>query len=130
MRTPKTAEEDKSIWKAVSEQTFYKKVDELEKQHVDYVEHYFRPPTDSPISPDLLPFEEERQLADDFAFIAACEFGVPFITAATIEVLPGLSGLTVRLAANEGVADRVVTAFEAIFASLMQCANKCRHAPL
>lgn len=76
---------------------------------------------------DLLPFAIERQLADDFAFIAAYEYGVRYVTAAAIEPSSEPSSLTVRLAANEGIDDGVKYAFEKLFRTLERCATKGKY---
>lgn len=75
---------------------------------------------------ELLPFAVERQLADDFAFIAAYEYGVGYVTAAAIEPSSEPNSLTVRLAANEGIDDGVKYAFEKLFHTLERCATKGR----
>ena len=75
----------------------------------------------------MLSFAIVKQLSDDLAFIAACEYGVGYVTVATVEPARGEPcGLTVRLAANEGICDRVKCAIEELFITLERCARKGR----
>ena len=54
-------------------------------------------------NPGGFPFGIEKQLCDDFAFIAAFEYGVGYVTVATIEPASSNTGsFLFRLAANEG----------------------------
>ena len=70
----------------------------------------------------ILQLDVERELADDFAFIAACEEGANTVTAATIEVTSDF--LRVVLAANEGVQTQVVSAMRSLLRKLETCAGR------
>ena len=72
---------------------------------------------------DCLQFETEKQLADDIAFVSAYEYGVQYVTAATVQVTER-DGLIVRLAANEGVCDKVRSAWEKLMSLLEKCSAK------
>ena len=125
MKPSSTATPKNSVWKSVNITTFYNNVNELFNLHpVPKEIHHSIPKRFKKTENGTIPFEAERQLADDFAFIAACEYGVDFVTAATIEVLPDLSGLVLRLAANEGIADPVMRCLSVIIAALERCAEK------
>lgn len=125
MQSPVTAPSQKSIWNTVDPQEFYNSVNDLYNLHPILPEISNPSPGDfNNANGSVLPFEEERQLADDFALIGAHEHGVEFVTAATIEINEDLPELTVILAANNGVLDQVLDAFVAIFASLKRCAAK------
>ena len=127
MRLPATAAKGESIWSSVGERAFYDSVNDLIKLHP--VPSEFYPPSlcsseRDPACP--LDFQEEQQLADDFAFIATYEYGAPYMVAATIEASSRNPGLIVRLAANEGVEDVVMQMFGTISKILGQCADKRR----
>lgn len=72
----------------------------------------------------VLPFEVEQRLADDFAFIAAAEEGVKAVSAVALEERRDPAGLTIRLAANETVPERVPDTFKKIFNLLGRCAQR------
>ncbi len=132
MQPVDTARKGASIWDVVGQKTFGDNVNELTKL-----------PNSVPKDPRVytkvdwfgrgnqegshtFPFEVERQLADDVAFIAASEEGARRVSAVIIEEGNG-AGLTVRLAANEGVPEAVSTSLKEIFAVLQQCANEGMH---
>ena len=124
MKAVSTASAKKSIWKPLDKKKFYDDVDDLQK--LDPIPSETPHPVPSITSEDgeRLPFETERHLADDFAFIAAYKHGADWITATGVEVLSGFSGLLIRLAANEGVEDCVVHCLNSISAILKRCAQK------
>lgn len=131
MKSPQTASPKNSIWKSVGQRAFWDAVSKLKNLKPVPIEcSHPLPEHFKEDSIDRLPFEEELQLADDFAFIAAYEFGVDYVTTAAIEVQPRFSGLVIRLAANEGVADCVVEKLDAIAAVLKRCADKSKIWPL
>ena len=72
-----------------------------------------------------IPIELEAQLVDDFAFLAANEYGIRCVTAACLEELSP-RGFTLRLAANEGFHELVQSTFSDILSFLSLCATKCR----
>lgn len=71
----------------------------------------------------FLEFGVEMQLADDIAFISAYDYGVEYVTAATVENAEP-DGLTIRLAANEGVCKKVQDAWEQLIPLLKNCSAK------
>lgn len=71
-----------------------------------------------------LPLEVERSLADDFAFIAAFQPSVGFVTAATVEQSSDNPSLVVKLAANEGVSAEVRSKFDEMLEMLRKHARK------
>ena len=74
-----------------------------------------------------LPASVEEQLSKDFAFLAAWESSPNCVTAATVVASESPHGVTVTLAANEGIAACVVEAFTQILQLLKDCAlrRKC-----
>lgn len=72
---------------------------------------------------EILPFSVEKQLSDDIAFISAYEYGVRYVTVATVQASER-EGLTIRLAANEGVSACVDHALRRIFLLLEGCSSK------
>ena len=94
------------------------------KQHVagsrSYVEHSRQ--NDEHLYP--LPFEIEKSLADDLAFIAAAQPHVDYVSAATIEQNEDEPLLRVKLAANEGVSSSVKRTFDDLFEVLRKHARK------
>ncbi|GAB7350256.1 hypothetical protein MBLNU459_g0904t2 [Dothideomycetes sp. NU459] len=71
-----------------------------------------------------LPFEVERQLADDFAFLGSYKEGVETVTAAAVEWGGAGGGCVVRVAANEGVDDIAQKALEDVLMILQRCAAR------
>ena len=128
MLPPNTARPGRSVWDGVGRGTF--------EGHVDSFYHTgFVPDSRVLVKEDwpeqcnqtVLPFAIEKQLSDDLAFIAACEYGVGYMTVATVEPARGEPcGLTVRLAANKGICNRVKCAIEELFITLERCARKGR----
>lgn len=72
----------------------------------------------------LLPLAIEKSLADDFAFIAACQPQVDFISAAAIEQNGSNGSIVVKLAVNEGVSSEVKRTFYELFRVLRKHARK------
>ncbi|KAJ9628756.1 hypothetical protein H2203_002658 [Taxawa tesnikishii (nom. ined.)] len=112
-----------SIWTAAEKETFYRHADGMKMANCvpkSWIHKKAEWPKD--MDEELLPFATERQLADDFAFIAAYQNGVRQVTTATVEV--SKQGVTVRLAANEGVDKCVQVALRELFRILESCARK------
>jgi hypothetical protein len=126
MLSPNTASPGRSIWDRVGREMFESHVDSLERTR--YVpDSWVLSEADWPKQrdEDVLPFSVENQLSDDIAFIAACEYGVTHVTAASVERARNDScGLVIRLAGNEGICDRAKDAIKRILSSLEQCAKK------
>lgn len=126
MLPPNTASPGRSIWDRVGRETFESHVDAFQRtKYVPDPHVLSEGDWPKPRDQDVLPFSVEKQLADDIAFIAACEYGVAHVTAAAVQ--PSKKepcGLVVRLAANEGICDRVKYAMEELLSSLEQCAKK------
>jgi hypothetical protein len=72
--------------------------------------------------------EVEFQLADDFAFIAACEPGAQHVSAAMLVFGSTEKTLNIALAANEGVQEEVKISFDEITHHIRCCARKGRSA--
>ena len=72
----------------------------------------------------LLPFHVEQRLADDFAFVAAAKEHPTAVSAATLEERTDGSGLTIRLAANDGVPPAVADTLRAMLELLAGCAER------
>ena len=127
-----TASVNQSIWQAVNLDSFRRHVVALQqasnKIPSDPQEYSARSwlarRTNASESNYVLSIDAEQRLADDLAFIAAAEEGVKTISAVTLEQHVGGAGLTVRLAANETIPERVPSTFRALFELLSRCACK------
>lgn len=127
-----TSSDAKSIWRGLDRNQFRTNIVALQrasnqvpcdpKKHSRNEWHNPRISHDDPSY--LLPFEVEQQLADDFAFIAAAEEGVQAVSAVALEESLDPAGLTIRLAANETVPERVPDTLKIIFKLLGRCAKR------
>lgn len=132
---PRTASAAQSIWRDVSE-------DEFRKQIVALYRGLGEIPADPKIHSAavwqekvarydshhrLLPLRVEHRLADDLAFVAAAKEDPKAVSAAVVEESPDSSGLTIRLAANDGIRPEVADTFRAICQILSRCASKRTH---
>ena len=127
---PNTATPGRSVWDGIGRKTFEKRVDALHQTRF-LPQSWVLSEQDWPEkrSTDVFPFAIEKQLCDDLAFIAACEYGVRYVTVATLEpVNGGAGGLILRLAANEGIRDKVKDAVGKILRVLERCAQKSEKA--
>lgn len=125
MLSPTTAESGLSIWDWVDRGKFENDVVALSQTNGVPEPHiYDEAEWPQQGTQALLPFALERQVADDLAFIAAYDYGVDYVTAATLEASNDPPCLTIRLAANEGVKDCVKRAFEQLLNTLQSCASK------
>ena len=127
MPPPNTAGPGRSIWQSVDQSLFVEHVLQLctsSRKPIPWISEESDWPEDT--LEDLLSFRDERQLADDFAFIAANEYNSDCVTAATVEPSIGGRDTIVRLAANFGIKTAVREAFVAILALLERCATKSR----
>ena len=131
-QTLKTASAANSIWRDVREDDFRSRVVALEKASGSV-------PSDPRIHSvtvgqakllqqgayeRLLPFHVEQRLADDFAFVAAAKEDPKAVSAATVEEYTDGSGLTIRLAANDGVLPGVEDTLKAMLELLARCAER------
>ena len=101
----------RSIWTGVSQESFEKNIDALSRTR--YVLEPVAESASQILSgPDQnrIPVELEAILVDNFAFLAAYDYGVKHVTAACLEE-SSPRGFTLRLAANEGVHELVQSAF-------------------
>jgi hypothetical protein len=125
MLLPNTAGPGQSIWDDIGRNAFEDHLDAFSRTgSVPESQVLLEEDWPKECNQDLLPFAVEKQLSGDFAFIAACEYGVGYVTAATVEPASGPWCLTLRLAANEGVCDRVKCAIQELFYILERCARK------
>lgn len=125
MLPSKTAQPGRSIWDNVDRRKFERELDDLHRSNfVPEPQVLEKKDWPEPRDIDLLPFETEKQLADDIAFVSAYENGARYVTAASVEAWKG-NGLLIRLAANEGVCDKVRTAWEQLTPLLRRCSAKC-----
>jgi hypothetical protein len=125
MLNPNNVPPNRSVWSGVALPDFLKRVKFLETRnwtskpsllHVDESNdrnsHY------------LLPPETELRLADDIAFIAACQPGPNHVSAATIEAIEGQDVIRICLAANEGVEKKVEEEIRKVLDLAERCARK------
>lgn len=71
---------------------------------------------------NLLPFEVEQRLADDFAYVAAAEENLLVVSAVALEQYIEPCKIVMRLAANAYVPKIVPEAFDSLFGNLRCCA--------
>lgn len=127
MLDPDTSTPTKSIWGAIDRDEFERNADELESlkyRAAPWAQARSEWPEDD--KRYLIPYAVERQLADDFAYISACEPKVVTVTAATVEAYENPSGITIRLAGNKGIREYVQGALNEILRNVEQCARKGR----
>ena len=75
-----------------------------------------------------LPFDKEKQLSEDFAFLAARTDDSRYVVAVAIEEDEDDSGITIRLAMNEGNLEIIKSGFEKIANILRRAALRGKHA--
>lgn len=131
-QTLKTASAANSIWRDVHEDDFRTHLVALEKAsgnvpsdpriHSVSVRQSEVPQQDA--YERLLPFHVEQRLADDFAFVAAAKEDPKAVSATTVEEYTDGSGLTIRLAANDGVLPGVEDTLKAMLELLARCAER------
>ncbi|MCJ1464795.1 hypothetical protein MMC07_003408 [Pseudocyphellaria aurata] len=122
----------KSIWRDIDRDRFRRNIVALQRASNQvpcdpkvHTRNEWRNPRISHDDPSYtLPFEVEQRLADDFAYIAAAEEGVKAVSAVALEESLDPAGLTMRLAANESVPERVPHIFKKIFNLLGRCARR------
>ncbi len=129
MLQPDTASAGESIWNKVQRAEFEKNVAGLIRENELSATNqiYPLPSEDDHFSSTLLPLDIERELADDFAFIAAYEEGVNTVTAVAIEVSSNF--LRIVLAANEGIRAQVESAIRYLLSMLEDCARRSMVTP-
>ncbi|KAK4622306.1 hypothetical protein CLAFUW4_07047 [Fulvia fulva] len=122
---PDTAPEQRSVWKDINRKVLKRTTLALfKKQHVVGRQTYAMPFQRMYDPSYSLPLNVEMGLAGDFAFIAACEPQVAFVTAAAIEQTEDEPSLLVKLAANEGIAVIVREKSNQLFEVLRQHAKR------
>lgn len=114
-----------SIWQDVSRATFEKHVDKLWKKNI-VPKTATRTDLPKQREYDVLPFTTENQFAHDIAVITANKAGARYVTAAAVEQHAEGSGITVRLAGNEGIETGIQDQLTAMFGTLENCANKSK----
>lgn len=124
---PGTASRERSIWESIDRMRLESQTQALHaKQHVSGRRSYTTPATSMSDSLYPLPVEIEERLANDLAFIAACQPKANFVTAVAIEQGPDKASLVVKLATNEGASDEVSSHFDDIFATMRSHAAHAR----
>lgn len=119
-----TAQLKQSIWADVGRQNFERDLLTLHRtRFVPTSQTLRKEEWPKPRADEILPFPVEKQLADDVAFISAYDYGVQYVTAATVQSNEH-GGLTVRLVANEGVSSQVGSALRYVFNVLENCSSK------
>jgi hypothetical protein len=127
MRNPDTALGVNSIWAGIARGQVETQIKNLEARDYapDPIVYKIREQT---TLKELYPIsaKAECQLADDFAFIAACEPGVQHVSAAMLIFGSTEMTLNIALAANEGIQEDVKMAFDEITHYIRFCAKKGR----
>lgn len=122
---PDTSPADRSIWATVDREVLERQTKALfAKQHVAGRYAYPLRPDSEHDSSYPIPYEVEKSLADDLAFIAAAQPQVQYVTAVALEQSQSKPSLVIRLAANEGASLDVRTKFEEIRNVLAKHARK------
>lgn len=128
---PCTAESSNSIWRNVQEDAFRRHVVQLEKQTnavpmdpETFSTDGWQNTNDSSTHNGTLTLMIERQLADDFALLAAVEEGAQSVSAACIEENSDGQGLTVRFAAMDAVKLNHQDALRRMSRTLMDSAKR------
>ena len=130
MLSPDTAIPKRSIWSGIDRISLERHTKDLHKvQHVAGPRDYLsstrasgKEPCDTYTYP--FPFEIERQLADDCAFIAAYQPDVKTVSAAAVAFDSNKQELLVHLSANEGISPRVADTMNRVMQTLRQCARR------
>lgn len=133
LQPSRTAAKEDSIWRDLSEDTFRKNILELGKASEQvpcdskaYVVGDWQDQQDSygDSNGRILPVAAEQRLADDLALIAVPAKFARTVSAVAVEESHDHQGLTVRVAANQGVANESRDAFSQVFELLASCACK------
>lgn len=120
--SPDTATLECSIWKGIDRKKFDVWNNSIcRKGHVPGRRLY---PAGVEKDGNVPCLQVEKSLADDLAFISACEPMVEYVSAVALEQHQSGSRILVKLAANEGVSVRVSNAFDNIFQVLRKHAMK------
>lgn len=126
-----TSTSTESIWNDIDRDQFEANADELEAlKYRAAPKSQARSEWPEDDNRYLIPYAVERQLADDFAYISACEPKVVTVTAATIEVYEDPPGITIRLAGNKGIRENVQYSLDSILRNLELCARKGSYATI
>ena len=116
-----------SIWDGVGRKTFEDKIARLQAKAPG--QHITISKLKSNIVPVIkqrelrLPAEVEKRLADGFAFLAATEDISPYVAAATVSACTESVGLSISIAANEGIKLATEEAFHNLCVELRGCAS-------
>lgn len=123
MLSPDTAVVGESIWDVTPRSEFEKNIAELTRLNDQPATSQVYKLRSEDSHPDFafLPLDIERELADDFAFIAACEEGVNTVTATALELMNDSTRLVV--AANEGIRMEVKETMTKVLSKLEACAR-------
>lgn len=125
LRDPDTAPESRSVWALVNREAFEGQTQELYgKNHVTGRRAYPLPSNPETGSSHPLPFEIERSLADDIAFIAAAKPQVQYVTAIALEQSNSRAPMVIRYAANEGPVQEVEAKLHEVLQVLTRHARK------
>ena len=126
-----TAAPDQSIWQGLNQSLFRKRIDDLRgktrcpRAPILHTEKEWRGrAVTADVNTRILPFDVERRLADDLAFVAAFQKHVKQISSCALEERHDSSGVTIRLAANGGVEEAVVKSFRQVCELLQSCAKR------
>jgi hypothetical protein len=134
----RTSGPDHSIWKYLNENTFRKHILHLSSvsggvpvdPKVHTKEAWQKRSGRLALEYGFLPFSVEKQLADDFAFLAAATEGALSVSAVSVEVDEEQQSIVIRLAGNNGVETKVKEALTKILSSLQLCASKGKRSSL
>ena len=124
-----TAQPQQSIWLRVGLEAFRENVARLAAMNKIPASEvvYDRQPSEASLAADeqyILPFETERQLADDFALLASLEAEPKAVSAASIQEQSSGKAATLLVAANESLSPIAKSMFDDIVAILRQSAAR------
>jgi hypothetical protein len=108
----------------VDESAFHSRVRDLHDR--EYVADGWcsKPTTPASDARHLLDSTAEQRLANDFAFLAACQPAGEHVVAATVEATQEKRGITISLAANRGIVESVEVEMKGLLSCLERRARK------
>ena len=121
-----TAAKDHSVWRGLGEKTFMGNVESLVTPtgkvagSVQIYKDRGLSTGNDRGSDYVLPFGAERQLANDFAFVAAAEASAKAVSAITITENVGGKGMIIRIAVNQTISPNVNNALRVMCHKLQQ----------
>jgi hypothetical protein len=109
-----------TIWTNNLQRRFYEKLSCMNKQPIPETKYN----ADSTQSDHIFPYDIELCIADYFAFVSSSVSGAKCVAAATVEEHQSSCNIIIRIAANEGIPERVVQSLKKIARHMESYAKK------